>query len=273
MEVKINQIIPGDCLETMKNISDESVDLIVTDPPFNIGKNYNSYKDRMKKEEYIKWCEKWLTECIRILKPYGSLYLFNYPENNAYLMPFLDKSLVFKRWMTWHYPTNTGMSPTNYTRSQHSILFYTKTKKATWNKTHIAEPYRNPTDKRILDRIKNGSNGKTPYDVFHFNIVKNVNKDKTEHVCQLPIELVETFIKASSNEGDLVFDPFMGSGTVAVASKKLGRSYLGCEIDKYYCKIINERLAKVEKSLHNFTIERTKKEHKLVRIETITTFL
>ena len=144
MEVKINQIIPGDCLETMKNIPDESVDLVVTDPPFNIGKNYNSYKDKMKKDEYIKWCEKWLTECIRILKPHGSLYLFNYPENNAYLMPFLDKNMIFKRWMTWHYPTNTGMSPTNYTRSQHSILFYTKTEKARWNKNHIAEPYRNP---------------------------------------------------------------------------------------------------------------------------------
>ena len=107
MEVKINQIIPGDCLESMKNLHDESVDLVVTDPPFNIGKNYNSYKDKMKKEEYIKWCEKWLAECMRILKPHGSLYLFNYPENNAYLMPFLDKNMIFKRWMTWHYPTNT----------------------------------------------------------------------------------------------------------------------------------------------------------------------
>ena len=184
------------------------------------------------------------------------MYLFNYPENNAYLMPFLDKNMIFKRWMTWHYQTNTGMSPTNYTRSQHSILFYTKTEKATWNKNHIAEPYRNPTDKRILERIKNGSSGKTPYDIFHYNIVKNVNKDKTEHVCQLPIELVETFIKASSNEGDLVFDPFMGSGTVAVASKKLGRNYLGCEIDKYY-----------------FTINNAKKEHKPVKTEVVTSFL
>ena len=160
--------------------------------------------------------------------------------------------------MTWHYPTNTGMSPTNYTRAQHSILFYTKTNDATWNKSAIAEPYRNPTDKRILERIKNGSRGKTPYDVFIYNIVKNVNKDKTEHVCQLPVELVETFIKSSSNEDDLVFDPFMGSGTVAVAAKKLGRNYLGCEIDKYYCKIINERLSKIEKSLKEFTQYNTK---------------
>mgnify|MGYP000297782630 CR=1 FL=1 len=273
MEIKFDQIMPGDCLENMKIIPDETVDLIVTDPPFNIGKNYKTYKDRMKKEEYIKWCETWLAECIRILKSHGSLYLFNFPENNAYLMPFLDRNMVFKRWMTWHYPTNTGMSPTNYTRSQHSILFYTKTDKATWNKKAIAEPYRNQTDKRILERIKNGSNGKTPYDVFHFNIVKNVNKDKTEHVCQLPIALVETFIKASSNEGDLVFDPFMGSGTVAVAAKKLGRHYLGCELDKYYCKIINERLSKVEKPLYDFSEKNSTKETKSHKIEAITSFL
>ena len=133
MEININQIIHGDCLNVLKNIPNEYVNIIVTDPPFNIGKNYKSYKDRMKKEEYIRWCEVWLKECIRILMPTGSFYLFNYPENNAYLMPFLDKNMLFKRWMTWHYPTNTGMSPTNYTRTQHSILFYTKTKNATYD--------------------------------------------------------------------------------------------------------------------------------------------
>jgi len=269
MEININQIIHGDCLNVLKNIPNEYVNLIVTDPPFNIGKNYKSYKDRMKKEEYIRWCEVWLKECIRILMPTGSFYLFNYPENNAYLMPFLDKNMLFKRWMTWHYPTNTGMSPTNYTRTQHSILFYTKTKNATWNKQEIAEPYRNPTDRRIQERLKNGSKGKTPYDVFNFNIVKNVNKDKTEHVCQLPIELVEIFIKASSNKGDLVFDPFMGSGTVAVACKKLCRGYLGCEIDKEYCKIINRRLSKVETSLGQFIAPTIKKTEQITALSQI----
>ena len=79
-----------------------------------------------------------------------------------------------------------------------------------FNKDNIAEPYKNPTDKRILERIKNGSKGKTPYDVFQFNLVKNVSKDKTEHICQLPVQLLEIFVKASSNKGDIVFDPFMG---------------------------------------------------------------
>jgi len=249
----INTILNQDCIKAMKNIPDNTVDLIVTDPPFNIGKKYNSYKDRMKKEEYLRWCENWIDGCIRILKPHGSIYLFNYPENNAYIMPFLDKKMVFRRWLTWHYPTNTGMSPKNFTRTQHSILFYTKTKNSIFNKDEIAEPYKNPKDKRIKKLMASGKKGRTPYDVFQFNIVKNVSKEKTGHVCQLPEKLVEILVKASSNKGHLVFDPFMGSGTVAAVAKKLNRNYLGCEIDKKYCEIINKRLKEIPVPLSNFS--------------------
>lgn len=261
--MEANKILNEDCFEGMQKMPNECVDLIITDPPFNIGKQYNSpYKDKKSKEEYIEWCKKWLGECIRILKKNGSLYLFNYPENNAYLMPFLDENLLFKRWMTWHYPTNTGHSKYNFTRTQHSILFYTKAKKqsgCTFNKDEVAEPYRNPTDKRIKKLIESGSKGKTPYDVFRYdyngedmiemNIVKNVNKDKTEHICQLPVKLVDIFVKASSNKGHIVFDPFMGSGTVAVSAKKNGRKYLGFELSPEYHKIIINRLKTVEPSL------------------------
>lgn len=238
-----HKIILGDCIKELKKLKKESIDLIITDPPFNIGKKYNSYVDRKGKEEYIKWCEKWLKECVGVLKDGGALYLFNYPENNAYLMPFLDEYLTFKRWMTWHYPTNTGMSPTNFTRTQHSILFYIKGKKPkTFNKKDIAEPYRNPTDKRIKKLMEEGSKGKTPYDVFHFNIVKNVSKDKTPHPCQIPVPLLEIFVKASSNKGDLILDPFAGSFSTAVACKKLGRNSINIEMDKHYCKIGEDRL-------------------------------
>jgi len=238
-----HKIICGDCIEELKKIPVESVDLIVTDPPFNIGKKYNSFVDRKSKEEYLEWCQKWLKECIRVLKNGGALYLFNYPENNAYLMPFLDEILTFKRWMTWHYPTNTGMSPTNFTRTQHSILFYVKgDKPKVFNKDDIAEPYKNPTDKRIKELMKNGKKGRTPYDVFNFNIVKNVSKDKTEHPCQIPVLLIEIFVKASSNKGDLVLDPFGGSFSTAHACKKLDRNSISIEIDEHYCKIGKERL-------------------------------
>jgi len=240
-----HKIICGDCIKELKKLKKESVDLIITDPPFNIGKNYGKYKDRLHKPKYLEWCKKWLTECIRVLKDGGALYLFNYPENNAYLMPFLDERLTFKRWMTWHYPTNTGMSPTNFTRTQHSILFYIKGKKPkVFNKKEIAMPYKNPTDKRIKLLLKNGSKGRTPYDVFHFNIVKNVSKDKTSHPCQIPRELIKIFIKASSKKGYLVLDPFGGSFTTSVAAKELDRNSISMEINPDFCKIGKKRLAR-----------------------------
>ncbi len=253
-------IIHGDCITELKKVPKENIDLVVTDPPFNIGKKYNTYADNRSKEEYLNWCKKWLSECIRVLKDGAALYLFNYPENNAYLMPFLDEKMTFKRWMTWHYPTNVGMSPTNFTRSQRSILFYIKGKKPrTFNKNDIAEPYRNPTDKRIIERIKNGSKGKTPYDVFQFNLVKNVNKDKIDHPCQVPVSLLEIFIKASSNIGDLVLDPFGGSFSTAHACERLSRNSISIEIDEYYCKIGKNRLDKIShvKSEDFFGIKQT----------------
>lgn len=244
----LDKVHLGDCLTYMRSLPSGIVDLVITDPPFNIGKKYDSYKDNLKFEEYLNWCYQWLDEAIRILKPDGSLYLFNYPENNAYLKVYLDKKLKFRRWLTWHYNTNTGHSKINYTRTQHSILFYAKSEKYTFNKTAVVQPYKNPTDKRIKKLLSSGKKGTGPYDVFMFNIVKNVSRQKTEHVAQLPVELVEIFVKASSSPEQLVFDPFMGSGTTAVAAKKNNRHYLGCEVSEKYYNIINRRLQDLDDS-------------------------
>lgn len=241
-----HQLLTGDSLKIMREMPSESVDLVITDPPFNIGKNYGGvYKDNKSAEEYIDWCKDWLFECIRLLKPSGSLYLFNYPENNAYLLPFLQEKLIFKRWMTWHYPTNTGHSKTNYTRSQHSILFFTKTGRAKFNRDAIAQPYKNPNDRRIRERMKNGSKGRAPYDVFEVNLVKNVSKDKTPHPCQIPVPLIKMFILASSDAGDLVLDPFGGSFSTCAAAKELGRNSIGIDINPKYVEIGKKRLASI----------------------------
>ena len=240
-----HEFMAGDALKLMKKMPDESVDLIITDPPFNIGKDYGVYKDNKSPDEYIEWCKQWIKECIRLLKKHGSLYLFNYPENNALLLPFIKKNMVFKRWMTWHYPTNTGHSKSNYTRTQHSIIFATKTKKHKFNRDVVLQPYRNPNDKRIKERVKRGINGTAPYDVFHFNLVKNVSRDKTPHPCQIPVPLLKIFIKASSDTGDTVLDPFAGSFSTNAAAKELGRNSIGIDINPGYVKIGKERLSKI----------------------------
>jgi DNA modification methylase len=247
-----HKLICGDCVTEMKNLPRESIDLIITDPPYNVGIDYGVYKDEpSRQKEYMDWCKSWLDECIRLLKRESSFYLFNYPENNAKLLPFLEEKLDFRRWLTWHYPINIGHSPKNYTRAQRSILFLTKGDNYTFNREDIAVPYKNPTDKRIQERIKNGSNGRAPYDTFEFNIVKNVSKDKTNHPCQIPTRLLEIFIKASSNQGDWVLDPFAGSFSTSTIAKELDRNSVGIDINPEYVEIGRHRLAKI-KPLINF---------------------
>jgi len=164
-----HNLIVGDCIEVMKSFPENSIDLIVTDPPYNVGLNYGSYSnDRKKKNDYFAECKAWLKECAKLLKSTGSLYLISYPEINARLLPFIEDELKlkFRRWITWHYPTNIGHSKRNFTRSQRSILFFTKSNKYTFNRENIIQHYKNPEVKKIKERLKNGSLGRNSYDLL-----------------------------------------------------------------------------------------------------------
>jgi len=261
-----HQFIHGDCLEVMKKIPSNSIDLIFTDPPYNQGIPYvkKDFKDRKKPQEYLFWLKERLNEIYRVLKDTGSLYIMNYPEWNARILPFLEDELKmdFRRWIVWHYPTNVGHSKKNWTRSHRSILFLTKGKKYTFNRSEILQPYKNPNVEKIKKRLKNGSKGrgaydtlevedifeifklqKQPEDVIKDNLLKNVRKERKKwHFCQLPPELIEIFIKASSNSGDLILDPFAGTFTTSMVAKKLGRRSIGIEISKKYVRYGKSRL-------------------------------
>lgn len=251
----------GDCVNVLKKIRKESVRLIITDPPYNIGLKYGIYKDRKPKEKFLEYLEKRLMECVRVLKPNGTLYLISYPEINAYLMPFLDKHLIFKRWLTWHYPSNIGHSKNNYTKSQRSILFYVKGKNYTFNKQKMIQHYKNPEVKKIKERIEKGSKGRGSYDllrfldlfelqkgiidVYDFHLLKNVCKERqSKHPCQLPLGLVKLLIKVSSNPGNTVLDPFAGTFMVSLAAKQLKRKSIGIEINPRFIKMGIKRILK-----------------------------
>jgi site-specific DNA-methyltransferase (adenine-specific) len=252
----------SDCLDVLKKMRKESVDLIITDPPYNIGLNYGGvYKDSMPKPKFFEYMKERLKECVRVLKPTGTLYLISYPEINSYLMPFLDENLIFRRWLTWHYPSNIGHWKNNYTRSQRSILFYVKSKNYVFNKQEIIQHYKNPEVKKVKERIEKGSKGRGSYyllrfldlieiqkgmiDVYDFNMLKNISKDRvSEHPCQLPLELVKLLIKVSSNKGNKVLDPFAGTFMVSLAAKQLKRKSVGIEINPEYIKFGIERLKK-----------------------------
>jgi DNA modification methylase len=258
-----------DCINILKQIPDNSINLIITDPPYNIGLKYNDFLDKKQWKQYYEDLRSVINEISRILTDDGSLYFINYPETNSRMMPIIDDSdLLFKRWLTWHYPSNMGHSKNNYTRSQRSILFCTKTENNIFNKNEIVQPYKNPNVTKIKRRIDAGSKGRVPYDfldmndlgeilgneefsndltndVLIFNLLKNTAKDRElKHPCQLPLALLKVFIKASSNEGDIVLDCFAGTFTTCAAAKVLNRKSIGIEINKEYITYGKKRLEK-----------------------------
>jgi len=265
-----HMVLQGDCINVLSEIEDESVNLIFTDPPYNQNIPYvkKDFKDNKKPEDYLIWMKDRLREMVRVLKPTGSIYLMNYPEWNARLLPFLENDLDLKlrRWIVWHYPTNVGHSNKNWTRSHRSILFLTKGDDYTFNKDKMLQPYKNPDVSKIKKRIEEGHKGRGAYDTLGFsdlfemlemqgnladvvekNLLKNVRKERKKwHACQLPPELIEIFIKVSSNPGDVVLDPFAGTFTTSMVAKKLGRRSIGIELSKKYARYGKSRLNQKE---------------------------
>lgn len=174
---------------------------------------------------------------------YLNLFMINYPKQNAYLrVKFLDDNAYDVQDYVWVYNTNIGHSPRRFTTAHHSILHATKSKDNHFYKENVAQPYLNPTDKRILQRVAQGQKGRMPYSWFYFDLVKNVSKDKTFHSCQIPLPLVELLIKASTRENDDVFILFGGSGSEIILCKNLKRNFISCEIHPDYYQMILDRL-------------------------------
>jgi site-specific DNA-methyltransferase (adenine-specific) len=239
----INKIYNEDVMTLLKKTPDNFVDMIYSDPDYNVGIKYNKNSYTKKFGEYIDWYIKLAKESLRVLKNDGNMFFINYPKQNSYLwVKFLDKACYDVHEYVWVYNTNVGHSPKKFTTAHRSILHCRKTKDNKWFKDAVAEPYKNPTDKRIMKNISKGSKGRMPYSWLYFNLVKNVSKDKTIHACQIPLGLVEKLILASTKENDLVFIHFGGSGNEIFLTKELKRKFISAEIDGIYYKMIQERL-------------------------------
>lgn len=160
----------------------------------------------------------------------------------------------------WVYNTNVGHSKRRLTTAHRSILHATKSKENHFYKDNIAVPYQNLTDKRIMQRLKDGHKGRMPYSWFYFDLVKNVSKDKTFHSCQIPNKLVEMLIKSCTNEGDSVFVLFGGSGGEIMLCEALKRKWLSCELHKPYYEMILDRLKNQGKIADKFKLKMSKSE-------------
>ncbi|MBU1131976.1 site-specific DNA-methyltransferase [Patescibacteria group bacterium] len=246
-----NKIYFGDSIVEIKKLPTDSVDLIVTDPPYTIRRNFGSGTISTNEKKFADWCERWISDCARILKQNGSIYICINWEASSIIESILKKHFIIQNRITWKRDKGRGAKK-NWKNNLEDIWFATKSDDYTFNlnsvkiKKTVIAPYVDKSGKPKDWIEKNGEK-------FRYTHPSNIWTDlvvpfwsmpeNTEHPTQKPEKLIERIILASSNENDLVFDPFMGSGTTAVVAKKLKRNYLGFEIEKKFYILAQKRLS------------------------------
>ena len=245
----LNQIIHGDCVTVMRQIPDESIDMTFADPPFNLSKRYGKYKDDKETQEYLDWCYVWLDEMVRITKQTGSIFVHNIPKWLPYFAVHLNEIAYFRHWIAWDAmstPVGKTLLPAHY-----GILFYTKAEKDF--KFHDLR--RTHERCRECGALLKDYGGKKyllhPFGTLLSDVWRDIHrirhqKRRDRHPCQLPEPLLERLIMMATDEGDVVLDPFIGAGTTALTAKRLGRQYIGIDIDEHYVNIAKEKLKEVE---------------------------
>ena len=245
-------LINGDRMKLLKKLKDNSVQLIITSPPYNIGK---SYEKRIPLNEYMDQQEETLIECYRVLKDKGSLcwQVGNYIDWKSNMTPLdipifnicNDLGLKLRNRIVWHY--GHGLHSHNrFSGRYETIMWFSKSDKYTFNLDTVRVPqkypgklsYKGPNKGKYSGNI----NGKNPSDVWIIPNVKSNHKEKTIHPCQFPIELAERLILALSNKNDLVVDPYAGVGTTLCAALKNKRRSAGSEIKKKYINVAKKRI-------------------------------
>ncbi|MCH7724964.1 MAG: site-specific DNA-methyltransferase [Planctomycetes bacterium] len=245
----------------MKQLPTACVDLLFADPPFNIGYEYDQYDDHQSAEDYLDWSRKWMPEAVRLLKPNGTLWLAIGDEYAAELKMILQRrcKLICRSWVIWYYTFGQNCK-TNFSRS-HTHLFYMAKdpKQCTFNVAEIRVPSarqlvynddRGNPDGRLPDntwilRPQDAPESFNPTDdVWHVPRVNGTFRERQGfHGCQMPEQILGRIIRACSNPGDLVLDPFAGSGTTPAVAKKLGRRFIGFELSTDYAARAQRRVA------------------------------
>lgn len=248
-ETQYGQMYQGDCLSLMNTIADGTVDLIFADPPFNLDKKYESgMNDKISEEEYLRWTEKWVLRCIDLLKEGGALFIWNLPKWNTHISNILNKRLTFKHWIAvdikYSLPIKNKLYPSHY-----SLLYYTKGAKAnTFNEQRLPLEICRKCGGDIRDyggyKDKLNPLGINLTDVWYDIPPVRHSKFKTRNANELSMKLLERIISLSSNEGDLVFDPFGGSGTTYAVSEIMKRRWIGIELGSI--DLVRDRLDNLE---------------------------
>jgi DNA modification methylase len=239
--MQVNEIYHGDCLEIMAEFPSESVDLIFADPPFNIGIRYDNTDDNRQYEEYVAWSARWMDAAVRLLKKTGSLYIAIGDEYAAEIRLHARRMNLFLRnWIIWHY-TFGQHQRRKFSRAHTHIFYWVRDEQIyTFNVDEVRVPSARQT---VYSDRRANPKGRVPDDVWTFSRVCGTFKERLgRHPCQMPEALLERIILASSNRGDIVLDPFCGTGTTLAVAQRLGRDYVGIDVSPRYCEISRLRL-------------------------------
>ena len=261
-KTKLGSLYHADCMDLLSSIESASVDLVFADPPFNLAKLYPSnIDDNLKTENYLHWCQQWLFECIRVLKPGGALFLWNLPKWNAALTGFLDSYLTFRHWigvdMKYSLPIQSRLYPAHY-----SLLYYIK-----GNKPSTFHPDRLPMQvcPKCFGDLKDYGGYKDKMNPLGINMsdiwtdippVRHAKYKRREGANELSLKLLDRILEMASNKDDLVLDPFGGSGTTYMAAELKERNWIGCEIGPI--DVIKERFSLIKEEREILEAYRTR---------------
>lgn len=244
-----------DNLTFMQRLADQSIDLIVTSPPYNIGK---AYETRQALEDYVAAQERVIDECVRLLDPRGSIcwqvgnHVHNgevYPLDIVLYPAFKRRGLKLRNRIIWHF--GHGLHCARRLSGRHeTILWFTRGDDYVFDLDPIRVPAKYPNKKAYkgvnAGKLSGNPRGKNPNDVWDIPNVKSNHVEKTVHPCQFPVELVERLVLSLTKEGGTVLDPYMGVGSSIIAALKNGRNAYGCEIEREYVEITLDRIRKLE---------------------------
>ena len=280
-DYKEHRIIQGDTLETLSNdIQDNSIDLIFVDPPYNIGKNFNGHKDKWATDEdYLNWCYKWIDLCIKKLKSNGSMYIMTSTQFMPFFDIFIRKKMTILSRLVWYYDSSGVQAKKYYGSMYEPILFCVKNpENYTFNADEILVEAKTGAKRKLIDYRKNPpqvySSEKVPGNVWEFARVRYRMDEYENHPTQKPIALLERIIKASSNVGDTILDPFSGTFTTSFVAKQLHRKSIGIELQEDYVKIGLRRLQladeykgeKLQKEARTFELKRQQTENQVLSL-------
>lgn len=248
----MHQLVLGDCVEELRKLPDKSAQLIIADPPYNVGPAFGIAKEWNRSTEWLPWCEMWLKECDRILDNHGQIFVYGIHHYQCYVQVLLyEMGLKYRRQIIWHY--ENGWSRNRKTLATHyePLLWFSKSDQYTYHP--VREPYKSTA--RLKHKItKNGKvwtpnpEGRMAGDVWNFPTLagRRFREERVDHPTQKPMSITDRLVKHFSNEGDLIVVPFAGSGTELVSAKKHRRRYWGCDISPEYVQIATERLGSAE---------------------------